>query len=83
MTLALLTTLVGGAATLLMWPFPKLASQGVCVEDILRGTWLATGVCFFAALAVWLTDKRHPALWIAQVALWTVLFMAFFVGIGG
>lgn len=81
LTLAVLASLVGAAICLLIWPFPQVADDGPQLSDVLTGTELGVSVAVFAALATWLTDKRHPAFWIAELALAVVVAGALYYGI--
>ena len=81
LTLAVLASLAGAVICLLIWPFPQVADDGGGLTDIWIATELGVGVAVFAALATWLTDKRHPAFWIAEIALAVVVIIALYYGI--
>lgn len=81
LTLAVLASLAGAVICLLIWPFPRVTAEGPRLADVLIGTELSVGVAVFAGLATWLTDKRHPAFWIAEIALAGVVAAAFYYGL--
>lgn len=81
LTLAVLASLAGAVICLLSWPFPQVSDQGGRLADVWIATELGVGVAVFAVLATWLTDKRHPAFWIAEIALAAAVIVALYYGI--
>lgn len=81
LTLAVLASLIGAVICLLIWPFPQVADNGARLSDIVTGTELAVAVALVAALATWLTDKRHPAFWVAEVFLLGAIGAALYYGL--
>lgn len=81
LTLAVLASLAGAVIFLLTWPFPQVSHEGQRFVDVLIGTELSVVVAAFAGLATWLADKRHPAFWIAEIALAVAVAAAFYYGL--
>ncbi|KEZ78891.1 hypothetical protein C41B8_02137 [Salinisphaera hydrothermalis C41B8] len=81
LTLAVLASLAGAVICLLIWPFPQVAADGPGLTDIWVATELGVGVTIVAALATWLTDKRHPLFWVAEIALAIAVAVALAYGI--
>lgn len=79
--MSVLTSLAGGTVSLLMWPFPQVIPHGSQLADVWLGTQLGIGVALVAGLATWLTDKRHPALWVGELLLAMALAAAFYIGL--
>lgn len=74
-------SLGGGTVSLLMWPFSQVMSHDSQLADVWLGTQLSIGVALVAGLATWLTDKRHPALWVGELLLAVALAAAFYIGL--
>ncbi|MGN8157290.1 hypothetical protein ACS8Y6_10860 [Salinisphaera sp. RV14] len=81
LTLAVLATLTGAVISMLTWPFPQVSDNGGGLADIWLATELGAGVALFATIATWLTDKRHPTFWIAELALAVAVLIALYYGI--
>lgn len=75
----MLASVAGGVIALLLWPFP--ADGNAALFAVALNTALAVAVAVVAAIAAWLTDKRHPGLWIAEFALAAAITAALFVGL--
>ncbi|WP_423823953.1 hypothetical protein V5738_08290 [Salinisphaera sp. SPP-AMP-43] len=80
LTLAVLASLVGAVICLLMWPFPQTEDSGG-LADVWIGTQLGLGVSLVATLATWLTDKRHPLFWVAEIVLAIAVVAALIYGL--